>query len=173
MLRKEMENNSETGEKIRACLEQGQLLHDPSLIMALLRKGLSSVKGDHVILDGVPRDRDQALLVQNVLEDLNVKIEHVFLLEMPFQMAKKRIASRYQCGDCGACFSDQPSSCPECQGSISRRHDDTAEIMEKRLRVYGDTVEGLVDFYRHQDLLRIIDATRSVSRVSMDVVQFL
>ena len=173
LLRREISNQTDLGCQVQACVESGQFLNDPRLVMEVLRIGLNKVDGDYVVLDGVPRDIEQAYLVQQALAEVDVQIIQVFLLETPFDIAKQRISTRYQCVDCGACFSEARSTCIHCGHTVERRCDDIEDIIERRLTIYHENVQKLVDYYKRQDLLSVVDATRSAHHITQDIVSGL
>ena len=127
------------------------------------------------ILDGVPRTLAQA----RALEDAGIRFDHVVSIETTDQVVTQRLEGRRVCPDCGATFhtTSNPSKvegvCDACGQALIQRHDDQAETIANRLKIYHKETEPLKEFYQQRGLLRQVEDTGSIESVNGRIMTVL
>lgn len=162
LLRDEIKNKTEIGMKIKNILKEGKLVSD-DIILDVLKHRIRYLES--YILDGFPRNVNQAKEYEELLRSLNKKIDYVFYIDLPKEVSKSRILSRMSCSHCGKVYNtaiaeNKPiveNVCDDCKNQLVKRDDDTEEIFESRYQVYLDVTKPLIDFYKEQNLLHVID----------------
>ena len=162
MFREAIKKETELGRKVKAILAAGDLVPD-ELTVDLVKERLAqpdAAKG--YILDGFPRTIPQA----EALEKFQ-KLDAVVNFAIDDALVVTRLSGREVCRNCGAIYhvTNMPSRvkgvCDKCGGPLYTRPDDTLESIRNRLDVYRRQTEPLIEFYRHRELLRDIDSSRS------------
>ena len=160
-------------ESIRSKLENGELISD-DIVFSLLHDRLKSTdckKG--FILDGFPRNVNQAIKYDEMIKDLDVTSNVVIFLDVDKELACKRIVGRISCPDCKRVYNDMiPESmpkvsgkCDDCGGILVKRSDDNSETFGKRYDEYLKNTAPLINYYEEKGILYKID-----SGMSKDVV---
>ena len=166
LLREETSSNSELGKYIKEQMQSGALVSD-EIILDLLKKRISKDDcNDGYILDGFPRNVEQAQAYENILKELNKDLGYVFLLEVDKELAKKRIVGRISCPQCGAVYNEymeetrpkKDGICDKCNISLVKRDDDNEETFEKRFNTYFEKTEPLINYYKEKGVLYNIPA---------------
>ena len=165
LLRDEMKNKTELGIRITDVMESGGLVSD-EIVTELLRNRLSrdDVKSGF-ILDGYPRNIAQAQILDNLVKELNLNIDVVLYLEMSSEIAMKRALGRITCPKCGRGYNKyedvlkpiNESLCDDCNIELVSRTDDTEETFKTRFDTYIKNTEPLLNYYKEEGLLNIID----------------
>ena len=142
LLRKEIELHTDLGRKVKDIMNKGELVSD-QLVLEIVKKNLSKdYKG--WILDGYPRNLSQVNSLNSVLLKINQPLEIVFYLDIPDEVLVERLILR-------------------------GRKDDNAETIETRLKIYKDTTEPLIEYYKNLSLLVNINANRDLKTISADI----
>lgn len=157
LLRKAIAKGTDLGKTVKEYMDDGKLVPD-DLIIALIKKRLEKPDCENdFILDGFPRNLDQA----RALRDIN-KIDLVINLDVDMQDLRKRLISRRICPNCGAVFNlirKPPKAegiCDNCGSKLRQRNDDTREVVSKRLITYMNETEPLIQYYRNKHKLKNI-----------------
>ena len=162
LLRDEVEMGSNLGNFIKTEMDSGNLITD-DIMVNLLRKRISQVDCNNgYILDGYPRNLEQALVYENLLHDLGKDMGIVIFLDINMELALKRTISRMICGACGASFNTTDSSlcpriegiCDKCGHSLVVRSDDNEETFRNRFNTYVNSTQPLINYYRDKGILR-------------------
>lgn len=159
LIRNAISEGTELGLKAKECIERGELLSD-DIVNGIVREriGREDCKNGF-ILDGYPRTIPQA----EELEKMGVDIDHVVLITVPDEEIVDRMKGRRVCKECGATYhvvSNQPEKtgvCDKCGAELVQRKDDKPETVLNRLKVYHNETEPLIDFYRQQGKLRVVE----------------
>jgi adenylate kinase len=170
-LRQEIAAGSRIGRQIEPLLEQGHFAPD-RVMDRLMRQWLRAVPADHgFILDGYPRNPNQALALEGMLADQRRPLNAVIALELSEQVAVQRLGGRRICRGAGEPFTLHISDaaavarCNEHGGTLEQRDDDRPEVIAERLRVYARETTPLLDFYAESGMLTRVDATGSPAEV--------
>jgi adenylate kinase len=159
LFRQAVKRGNQLGDEVKAYMERGELVPDDITINIILEK-LASVKGKGgVILDGFPRNNNQAQALDTALKIQNSKIDSVIDIQVDQSELVRRLSSRWLCRECQAPYSIQFSGddiekrCPACDGVLYQRADDKPETVTRRLEVYFKETAPLIDYYRRQKKL--------------------
>ncbi len=178
-LRAEVKNQTELGLKAKEAMDKGELVSD-DIVVGIVVNAIGNV-GDAkgVMLDGFPRNISQAITLDKVMEEKNLKIDYVVSLEADRDIILKRLSGRRSCEKCGKdynVFFSPPKvegKCDDCEGKIIGRSDDTEQVHRDRLKVYEDQTEPLKKYYAEKDLLCNIDGMGTVNDVFADISKVL
>ena len=171
MLRENVKQGSELGQKAKEYMDRGDLVPD-DLIVAMAAERLQHEDAqDGFILDGFPRTVHQAAALNKQLSQLGRRITAVLLIDVPDEQVVRRLSGRRVCVKSGHNYHvefDPPKHDDICDQDGSRlvqRDDDQPEVIEKRLRVYHEQTEPVIDYYDEKGILRRVDGTRGPAEV--------
>jgi len=171
-LRKEVELQSEIGKLAKSYMDSGRLVPDEVVIGIIKNRITKSDCSKGFILDGFPRNANQAIVLDSMLSSLKKKIDHVFNFEVGEDVLVKRISGRISCKKCGAVYNryfKQPKVdgvCDSCGGTeFESRSDDNEVTVKNRLKVYHESTFALIEFYQKNNLLVSISAIESAPLV--------
>ncbi len=171
ILRKAVKEETPLGRKAREYMDQGQLVPD-NLVVEIVRERLQEPDcANGALLDGFPRTVDQAIFLDQMLPDIDAKVDRVLLVDVDENELIERLTGRRVCSDCGANYHlkfNPPAVrnvCDQCGGDLYQRDDDTLETVKERLEVYKRQTEPLVKFYQDKGLVSFIDGNKSIDEV--------
>ena len=162
------------GLAVRAAMDSGQLVSD-EIVLGITRERLAEADArPGFILDGFPRNLEQARALDELLSRLGQPLDAVALMEVNYAELTRRIAGRRTCRACGAVFNvltSPPPAGATCPASgaaheLYQRPDDREETVAERLKVYEEKTRPLADFYAQRGLLHRIDAEGDVESVA-------
>jgi adenylate kinase len=167
-------HGTELGALVRATMAAGRLVSDETMVTIVSERLKRPDAASGVILDGFPRTVPQARALDEIAGDRGVLT--VLLIEVPFEELVRRLQSRRICDTCGV--NAEPGQqegmrCPKCGGSFVSRVDDEDEVVRKRLRVYHDETEPLVDYYRDSRTFFRINGNLSPQAVTAQIREAL
>jgi adenylate kinase len=161
LLRDAVARGTELGRQAKAVMEAGQLVSD-EIVLGLIRDRLSRPDAANgFILDGFPRNIDQANSLNALLADLNQPLDAVLLLDVRSETLMQRLAGRRVCPKCGSVYNihslpEGTTTCANDGTELYQRPDDKEEVIGKRLEVYERQTRPLVEHYSKLGLLRAI-----------------
>ena len=179
ILRKEIEVGTEIGKIFKSYVDGGILVPDSFVIEIIKRKVSSEECSVGFILDGFPRNTNQANALNLILTSLNKKIDAAIEFCVNEQEILERILSRFSCMNCGAVYSKNSVNSSEfecvcCKSNIFEvRSDDNRKTFLDRIKTYKEVECSLLEFYRKKDLLFSIDASESTEKVSENVMRVI
>ena len=146
-------------------VEKGLLVPD-MVVNKVIEKSLKEENCKNgFILDGYPRTIDQAEFLENALWKLNKKIDLVLNLAASEDKIIERLTARRNCSKCGALYNlitmkpKKKDVCDKCGSALIMRKDDEPETIKKRISVYRQETEPLIEYYKKKKILIEIDAT--------------
>jgi len=160
ILREAVAKGTELGQRAKSYMERGELVPD-EIILGIIEEAINDEEG--FILDGFPRNINQAKALDEMLARKGLNITHVIFLDVPDEEIIKRIAYRRVCLKCGAVYNlifnppKEGETCNNCGSKLVQREDDREEVVRKRLEVYRGSTEALVKIYEERGVLRKID----------------
>ena len=170
LLREEIKNNTDLGNKIKSKIDQGLLVSD-DIINDLIDKILSIKKYyNRLIFDGYPRNLNQAKSLDLLLMKYNQKLSCVINLNVDKESIIKRILGRLVCSKCGLTFNkyfDPPQKEKyNCNLKyLKARTDDNEKALENRFGTYTKKTLPILDYYADQKILHKIDGTRQINQI--------
>ena len=163
LLRSEIAKDSELGQKVSGIISRGDLVDDKT-VMALL-KANCDVDRVSYIFDGFPRNVAQAEMLEAELLKGKRTLAVYFKIDLSILIA--RVVNRRTCSNCGEIYNLNTKApkvldvCDKCGGigTLKQRKDDTEEVIANRLKIFKDTVDPLLAFYKSKDELVEINAS--------------
>ncbi len=173
ILREISKEDSEIGKYVQETLASGQLVKD-DITYQLIEDRLAKddcKKG--YIIDGFPRNLDQAHEYDKILKRLGYEVGNVIYINVDKKTLEKRITGRRICEDCGTIFNiNDPNNspkvesvCDNCGGKLYQRSDDNLEAFETRYSTYEEKTEPIIEHYRKQGVLVEVDGDDTVEAI--------
>jgi adenylate kinase len=154
LFRENIKNNTEVGIKAKEYINSGKLVPDEIVIEMLKQRiSLPDCKNGF-ILDGFPRNLEQAQKLAEIAD-----IDLVVNMDVTEDVVIGRLSSRVSCSKCNEIYnlkhlpSKQEGICDKCGGEVKRRKDDEPETIKNRLKIYQKQTQPLIDFYKNQGIL--------------------
>ena len=179
IFRSNIKEGTELGMKAKAYMEQGGLGPDELTIGLLMDRIQKDDCKNGYVLDGFPRTIPQAESLTNALNERNQKIDYAVNVDVPDENIVNRMSGRRACLSCGATYhivyipSKVEGICDVCGDKLVLRDDDKPETVKKRLSVYHDQTQPLIDYYKEAGVLANVDGTQDMEKVFSDIVAVL
>ncbi len=179
IFRANIKQGTELGKKAKTYMDQGLLVPDElvcELVVDRLQKE-DCVNG--FVLDGFPRTIPQAEALTAALEKVGSKIEYAINVDVPDEKIVARMSGRRACVNCGATYHivNVPTKvegiCDKCGEEVILRDDDKPETVQKRLEVYHEQTQPLIDFYTEKGVVYKVDGTQPMDQVFNAIVKIL
>ncbi|MCU9594052.1 adenylate kinase [Caldibacillus thermolactis] len=179
MFRQAVKDETELGLKAKSFMDKGELVPD-DVTIGIVRERLSKDDcSNGFLLDGFPRTVHQAESLEQILTDLNKKIDYCINIQVDKEILMKRLTGRRICKSCGATYHlvfnppAQDNMCDKCGGELYQRADDNAETVENRLEVNIKQQQPLLDFYQGKGYLVTIDGDQPIDQVFDNIDAYL
>ena len=171
LLRDEVARRSALGNEAKAFMNRGELVPD-ALVAKMLANVLHSRRAAlGCVYDGYPRTTAQEEVLEDLLAELNRRVDIALYIAVPDQEILSRITGRRSCPSCGAVYhvtTQAPKNtgvCDACGGALAQREDDREDVVRERLKVYRTHTAPLLDLYRARGILREVDGSRGPDEV--------
>ena len=170
LLREEIKNNTDLGNKIKSMMDMGSLISD-NIINDLIAKVISNKKFyNRLIFDGYPRNLKQAKNLDSQIKKYKQKISCVLSLDVDKESIIKRISGRQICVNCGLIFNEYyypvSSKNHSCDPKfLNKRSDDNKKIIINRFETYLNKTLPIIDFYKEQNLLHQINGMAKIDQI--------
>ncbi len=167
------------GLKALEYMTAGLLVPDEITIAMVMDQVLPPLGKRSYLLDGFPRNLNQAEALDEALASRGQRIDRVIYMRLPLGEAVKRLSGRLVCRQCQSPFHGDsappksPNICDHCGGELYQREDDAPEAVQVRLQVYTDETQPLVDYYRRAGTLDEVDAQGAVKEVQHRLMESL
>ena len=162
MLRKNVHDKTNLGLEAQKFMNLGKLVPD-SVILQMMQSRINETDcSNGYILDGFPRTIPQAEGLDDLLSELEQKLDHVVEINVPDNLIITRLSNRRSCKECGQVFNlifEPPTTagkCNTCNGELYLRDDDNAATIQQRLSVYHNQTKPVIDYYSKQGLTQVI-----------------
>lgn len=180
MFRAAIAKETKLGLEAKTYMDKGELVPD-AVTNGIVKERLVEPDTENgFLLDGYPRTLDQAKELDQMLTDLNKKIDAVIEIHVPEETLVERLAGRYICRNCGATYhkifnpTKVEGTCDRCGGhEFYQREDDKPETVKNRLAVNIKSSEPILSYYKDQGLLQSIDGDREIDAVFNDVKKII
>jgi len=179
LFRQALEQGTELGMQAKSYMEEGMLVPDEITAQMVLDRISAPDCEAGIILDGFPRNLEQAEALDKALAGQERAIDKVVYIKVPEEELLKRLSGRWICRNCQAPYHavDSPpkvaGKCDRCGGELYQRADDNAETIKNRLKVYSAQTAPLIDYYARAGKLLEVNGEGSVAEVSQRVVAAL
>lgn len=179
LLREEMKSGNEFGNQISEIIQSGKLVSDDIILKLLINK-LNQIQNGYV-LDGFPRNINQAIEFDHILEQSNQKLDYVIYLNLDKEIAKKRIIGRISCPSCGNVYNslideNKPkleNKCNNCNVELIKRDDDNEETFDIRYETYLKETKPLIDYYSKKGNLFEVDSSLPTMEIFRQICDIL
>ncbi len=173
LLKEEVRSGSDLGETIKGYMERGLLVPD-DIVYEVLERKLSEVMEKGFLLDGFPRNLEQAEWLDKFLNSRGKNLTAVLFFDVDELTVLRRMMGRLVCESCGRSYNvfyDPPPDARrcECGGKLYQRSDDCYEKILRRLDVFNEETSPLIEYYENKGLLVRIDASKDVEGVRREV----
>jgi len=171
MLREAVADGSRFGQKAKSIMDAGNLVSDDVMLGIIAERLAKPDAAEGFILDGFPRTRQQAVDLDELLDQLAVPLDAAVLMEVDFEILMKRLTGRRTCSKTGKLLNvyfssqDELDKCANAGGELIQREDDNEETIGNRLDVYRENTEPVVEFYRKRDRLKTVNAEGAIDDV--------
>jgi adenylate kinase len=171
MLREAVASGTRFGQKAKSIIDAGDLVSDDIMLGLISERIAQPDAADGFILDGFPRTKQQALDLEELLDEIGTPLDAAILMDVDFDILMKRLTGRRTCSLTGKLlnvhFSSQEEldECVDAGGELIQREDDNEETIGNRLDVYRKQTEPLIEFYSRRSKLETIDADGSIDDV--------
>lgn len=182
LLREEINKQTEIGKSIKKDLEQGNLVSN-EVITSLLKNRITKLDCQNgYILDGYPRNLEQAKKYDNLLEELKLDKGIVIYFNIDKNLALERTLSRIICPNCGTSYNLlienlkplKDNICDKCNHELQIRKDDTKEVFIHRFDTYINSTKDLIEYYKNKELLYEIEVSnKDVDTIFKEVKEIL
>ena len=179
IFRANIKNGTELGKKAKSYMDQGLLVPDELTCDLVVDRISQADAANGYVLDGFPRTIPQAEALTNALNARNEKIDYAINVEVPDSNIVNRMSGRRACLGCGATYHIEFNApkkegvCDVCGAELVLRDDDKPETVQKRLNVYHDQTQPLIEYYSKAGALVEVDGTQDIDVVFQDIVKIL
>ncbi|MBQ7926961.1 MAG: adenylate kinase [Lachnospiraceae bacterium] len=179
IFRANIKNGTELGMEAKKYMDQGQLVPDELTVKILLDRVAQADCANGYVLDGFPRTIPQAEVLDKALTELGESIDYAVDVNVPDENIVRRMSGRRACLACGATYHiahippKKEGICDTCGQELVLRDDDKPETVLKRLQVYHEQTQPLIDFYTAKGVLRTVDGTVDMKDVFGAIVSIL
>jgi len=167
ILREEVKKNSSLGNEVKSHMEKGALVPD-ELVSRVIEENIDDAG---FLLDGYPRNMDQAKKLEEILLKTNTDIDKVIYLEIDEHTIVERLSQRRICGSCGASYhlvslpSAKEGICDICGEGLVQRKDDNPEVIKKRWSVFINEANKILEFYKDKNKLIRVDGRGDIKEI--------
>ena len=179
IFRANIKNGTELGKKAKTYMDQGLLAPDERVVDLVVDRVNQEDCADGYVLEGFPRTIPQAEALTKALASQGQKLDYAIDVDVPDENIVRRMSGRRACVGCGATYhleyapTKKEGICDVCGGELILRDDDKPETVEKRLGVYHEQTQPLIDYYTNAGILKRVDGTVDIEEVFQAVVQIL
>jgi adenylate kinase len=170
ILRDSVNSMTPLGRRVKEVMERGYLVNDETMKELIKERLEKRDCSDGFILDGYPRTIAQAETLDTILDELGKKIRFVFLMEIEEETLIRRLTHRRVCPQCGRVYNllslkpKRDGYCDDHVIALIQREDDKEETIRKRIQVYRENTEPLIEYYRSRNLIFTINSDDAIDK---------
>lgn len=165
LLREESLKDTPLGREIKEKIEQGKFVNDEIMTELLINRLTKPDCDNGYILDGYPRNLEQAKIYEDILDKLDKELGLVIYLNIDKNLALKRMSGRVVCSNCGASYNlnnkelapRKGGICDRCGHTLSARADDNESTFLERFDTYLNKTSELINYYNNKNVLKKVD----------------
>ena len=171
MLREAVAAGSRFGLQAKSIMDAGNLVSDEIMLGIIAERLAQADASEGFILDGFPRTKQQALDLDELLDQLELPLDTAVLLDLDFEVIMQRLTGRRTCSKTGKLLNihfssqDELDECTNSGGELIHREDDHEETIANRLDVFRKNTQPVIEFYRERDKLRTVNAEGAIDEI--------
>lgn len=175
IFRANIKEGTELGKKAKTYMDQGLLVPDELVVDLVVDRVDKDDAKKGYVLDGFPRTIPQAEALDEALAKLNENVDFAIDVDVPDENIVNRMGGRRACVSCGATYhleyapAKKEGICDSCGSELILRDDDKPETVKKRLDVYHEQTQPLIDYYTKKGILKRVDGTKDMEDVFSDI----
>ena len=179
LFRENIRAGSELGKQAQPFVESGRLVPNEITIGMLLDRISQPDCAGGCMLDGFPRNTEQAEALDEALAAEGRQIDKAIYIPVSTDELVRRLAGRWSCPQCGAVYHEtnqpprQAGVCDNCGSALYQREDDKPDVVRTRLEVNLKNLEPLLEQYRRQGKLLEVNGERPVEQITQDILHLL
>lgn len=175
-----MASDSDLAEEVRSYVDKGDLVPDEltaKVLFSALDEAATAQTITGALFDGYPRNPAQAEVLDEQILERDEELGAIIHITVPHDVLMERLTGRLVCRDCGRVFHkafNPPSKegvCDVCGGELYQRADDTPEAVERRLTIYFEQTEPLLERWRPRGIVHDIDGNQPIEQVTSDIIE--
>ncbi|MBR5376311.1 MAG: adenylate kinase [Lachnospiraceae bacterium] len=165
IFRANIKEGTDLGKEAKTYMDQGKLVPDELTVRILLDRVSKDDCKEGYVLDGFPRTIPQANVLDEELKKLDDHVDFAINVDVPDENIVNRMSGRRACPKCGATYHikhvppKKEGICDKCGESLVLRDDDKPETVKKRLAVYHEQTQPLIEYYTEKGILKTVDGT--------------
>ena len=179
IFRANIKNGTELGKKAKEYMDQGALVPDELTCDLVMDRISQPDAANGFVLDGFPRTIPQAEALDKALTAAGQSMDFAVDVDVPDENIVNRMSGRRACLKCGATYhivsipTKVEGICDVCGEPVVQRDDDKPETVQKRLTVYHEQTQPLIDYYKGKGILKSVDGTVPMEQVFEEIVKIL
>lgn len=179
IFRANIKNGTELGQKAKVYMDQGLLVPDELVVDLIIDRFKEPDCEKGYVLDGFPRTIPQAQALDEALAKKGDAVEYAVDVDCPDENIIRRMSGRRACVNCGATYHivnippKKEGICDICGGGLILRDDDKPETVEKRLKVYHEQTQPLIDYYKGKGILKSVDGTKEPDAAFEEIIKII
>ncbi len=177
LLRSHLRNQTALGQRARNYMEASEMVPD-DLVEAMMEDWIQSQEmGKSLIFDGFPRTVYQARFLDRILRDRGGLLDAAIYFQIPDEVVIERLSGRLNCLECGRVYHQRSNpprrkgKCDQCRRPLTKREDDTPELIAKRLHVFHREIGPVLSYYHRTGRLKSVPADQGILEVGGSVAQ--
>ena len=180
LLRESVKNQTEIGKKAQAIMKSGELVCD-DIVLNLVKERISAKDCDNgFILDGLPRNKQQAIELDRILQAINKSINLIFNIDVCDEVLIKRISGRFSCAKCGEIYNEffkrpkKEGICDKCLSiKFNKREDDNENSVKNRLEIFHKNLDSIINHYHDTGKINSINGENNISKINQDIISLI
>ena len=182
LLREEVAKQTELGIQINDIMKEGKLVDD-DIVKTLLENSLTILKKENkpFIIDGFPRTLNQARMLVDILNNLDITSYRVIYMDLDYEEAMKRVLGRMVCPNCGKSYNklieslkpQKENVCDSCQSNLEVRSDDNEETFKNRYDTFIANTKPIINYFSELNKLINISAAKNAEEIFKDIETYV
>ncbi len=179
LLRAAVAAGTPLGKEAKSLIDAGELVPD-DVVLGMIKERLGEKDAKNgFILDGFPRNKNQAEALDKLLTELNWPLESAILINVDKEQVIQRIVGRRTCADCKQVyniFTSPPKTedvCDKCSGDLTHRADDNEETIRNRLDIYEEQTAPLIEYFKQKNILHSINGSGDMKDIFNEISSIL
>lgn len=179
IFRKILKKSSPLSDKLEKYVHSGKLVPDEVVFETVKKVLRNGTNGNGWLLDGFPRNKSQAELLDDFLEKRDEELDYAVYLYAEPETLITRLSNRRVCSNCGAIYNllnnppEREGVCDKCGGKLIQREDDKIPTIKKRISIFKRDVGPLKDYYENSGVLMEISAESGLEKTAQKIKERL